>query len=467
MGRRQKQLERIWKRDNGRCGIHFMGCGQEIGLDEAEVGHIFPKAMRNAGEKDEYVSRKEKRKLREKYGVVVGPDLNVQPMHRECNEAMAAILPPKQIVQHCGCCTWLYEAREGDGEFVPVEEWMGSEVPNSLIRREFRITRRLDLEGDGKVQGSMSWSLEQIAIYGPEGVAGEQTLAAAGNVRGGGWKAGKGIGRLGITMAEMLAHNRGVRAKGKLQEEKRRRNRHRRMGGERLRRGEASGSANAARVQSSAMEERRRQKERLQYGEWLSARGKAALIAWNLCAQHPGAVGTPSTLGREALLWQALTEFYSIFADEEGGRLRAEMLKEMEQRGLERIRVKRITTEHTEERYETGLYLAEQFRKYEVLWKRAIVKREGGRGWLGDEVNLLIPEDIDREEDAVVRVGTEGRLGEAEREDVAIIIAYAFHWLVEKEENRTGKLGELGLEPSAMSYDPTKETFGTQMTRRS
>ena len=167
----------------------------------------------------------------------------------------------------------------------------------------------------------------------------------------------------------------------------------------------------------------------------------------------------------QAMLWQSMTEFYGMFLDTKGQDLRTEILEELETRSQnKKHRVYRITGEHRGPRKETGEYIAEQFRKYEVVWNRTVVRREGGRGWLGRPVNLLLPNDVEASEEGVVQLTTEGILGDAEREDFGIVVGYVFDWLCEKEELREDRLSEFPFEVTRAQYTPGK--FGIRLQKR-
>ncbi len=220
MGKRRRQFERVWQRDGGLCGIHLQGCGKRVEASEGDVGHIIPKTMSNRGHLDEHMSRAEHKELRRKHGVVIGRDMNVQPMHRECNEAMKSVFPPWPIRSHCDCCVWVYEERR-DGRWEPIlglsteEEEVG--IPEGRTGNEYQLSRWIRLPGTGgKVMMVGQHFAARMQVSDPEGPVSHSVLLMMGRERSGKMRANKTMGNLGVTLRQMHRHNMSVAEKGKI-----------------------------------------------------------------------------------------------------------------------------------------------------------------------------------------------------------------------------------------------------------
>ena len=210
MGRRGEQYARIWRRDEGRCGIHLQGCGAVIKKGEGNVGHIIPKTMINRGHFDEYMSRAERKAVEAKLGKRIARDMNVQPMHKECNEGMKSVFPPARIRCLCTCCTWMYEENvEGIWRPIlglsPEEEREG--IPEGRDGEDYRISRWFTPTGGGTricMSRLFAW---RVQVHGPEGPVSHPVLVMTGRHKGQGLTAGKSVGNLGITLRQMHRHN--------------------------------------------------------------------------------------------------------------------------------------------------------------------------------------------------------------------------------------------------------------------
>lgn len=418
------------------CGIHPGGCGKPVSMENAEVGHIIPKAMVPRGHPydeyfyDEYFHRQVRKELRKRRGETMAIDVNVQPMHRECNQRMEAIFPPQPIVSHCTCCTWIYVVSHRDTYYWPVETWMGAELPDSLIPREFLLVRRYET-GKGQIQ-IVGFELTNKHQFGyADGSCTEPALmmVARGKNRIGAWA---GAGRADITMQEMLAHNMSLTEEERNTGEVRlavaiERGDLDKPGGRHMPRQ----SAQARKVCRSTLDERERMRSRDVQKPFVSGRLRAVLTALNLCEQHPQVVGQLTEMGSQGLFWQGMTEYYGAFRDAEGRQLRRELLQSMEcpQKGA-RLHIHHSTnTRPTSDPNTIGLHIAENFRKYEVLWIRTVVKREGGRGWVGNPAWLLWPSDEGAKEREAIALLADGILERRERIDFLQVIEYTVDWL--------------------------------------
>ena len=122
MGEKNVKLKRILDRDDWRCGIHMGGCGDQIeNFNDANIDHIIPRSVTERRKQDELVPLPQWKEYKEflmKIGILNRADdnfyslndLNIQPMHKECNTKKSAEWPPTEIISHCDCCKYFYMA---------------------------------------------------------------------------------------------------------------------------------------------------------------------------------------------------------------------------------------------------------------------------------------------------------------------------------------------------------------------
>ena len=206
MSQKRKKFKRIWVRDKGKCGIHLGGCGKDVTLGEAEIGHIVPKAL-GGKEPDEYIPRRVRSEMTKQKGIRLPINLNIQPMHRKCNEAMAATFPFVPMRQWCSCCKWIYATKDWGDRVRPIEPWMGKVLPEGRGKK-FMLLRVMEMEEEGVDKMIIGIDLgPTIRIEYTDGSKSEAIVLIAGRTKDGKQGAWEGMGSMNITMRVMQEHN--------------------------------------------------------------------------------------------------------------------------------------------------------------------------------------------------------------------------------------------------------------------
>lgn len=114
VGQKRERLRYILDRDDYRCGIHLGGCGKPLSIENATIDHIEPKATCIAPYDE--IGTKEmrnsiRRKQQDRKNPIFPKFMNIQPMHRSCNEKKGSVYPPVPIITHCSCCEYMYIAK--------------------------------------------------------------------------------------------------------------------------------------------------------------------------------------------------------------------------------------------------------------------------------------------------------------------------------------------------------------------
>lgn len=216
MGEGKKKLRRIWERDEGQCGIHIGGCGKPVRLNEANIGHMAPRGMREPGSYDGVVSRTRRREMGRAGSGGLPREWNIQPMHKECNQKMGAVYPPVPLIQHCKCCIYAYMVDEEDGWKRIVEPWMGHTLEGNPNRFHFlRLSSMVEAADPGQDQVTQvgeTLSLGvQLKALRPDGMAYDPVLVVMSRTKSGKQQADGRVGQW-LTMRQMQAHNAALSA---------------------------------------------------------------------------------------------------------------------------------------------------------------------------------------------------------------------------------------------------------------
>ena len=181
MGQKKLKLTQILDRDDGRCGIHLGGCGKEFNShDNIDIGHIIPKTSRiQPTGHDQLLPPTEMRKTKQ-WLISIGDmelcreidNLNIQPMHTECNQRMGSVWPPAQIVKHCECCEYMYMANRNT-----------KTIQSEILRKLEREGRNVIVSNDptGKISATVDGVNAGITLP-TNPIIGERFYLLANNV---------------------------------------------------------------------------------------------------------------------------------------------------------------------------------------------------------------------------------------------------------------------------------------------